>query len=56
MRWSDYNGKITVGYNGRSNQKFQATQFNIKATIGNTNTVLIPNNLDLFYNQDLQQR
>jgi hypothetical protein len=25
---------------------------NIKATSGNTNTIVDPNNLDLFYNQD----
>lgn len=49
----DYNGKITVGYNGRIKSRgFQATQFNIKATSGNTNTIVDPNNLDLFYNQD----
>jgi hypothetical protein len=34
-----------------SNQEDQATQFNIKATSGNTNTIVDPNNLDLFYNQ-----
>jgi hypothetical protein len=30
---------------------FQATQFNLKANSGSTNTV-DPNNLDLFYNQN----
>jgi hypothetical protein len=31
---------------------FQATQFNLKANSGSTNTVVDPNNLDLFYNQN----
>jgi hypothetical protein len=49
----DYKGKITVGYNGRfKTRDFQATQFNIKATQGYTNTIVDPNNLDLFYNQN----
>jgi hypothetical protein len=30
---------------------FQATQFNVKSNAGNTNTIVDPNNLDLFYNQ-----
>jgi hypothetical protein len=34
-----------------SNQEDSKTQFNIKATSGNTNTIVDPNNLDLFYNQ-----
>ena len=48
----DFLGKITFGLNERIKSRgFQATQFNIKATNGNTNTVVDPNNLDLFYNQ-----
>jgi TonB-dependent receptor len=48
----DFLGKITFGLNERIKSRgFQATQFNIKATQGNTNTVVDPNNLDLFYNQ-----
>ena len=49
----DFLGKVTFGLNERIKSRgFQATQFNIKATAGNTNTVVDPNNLDLFYNQD----
>jgi hypothetical protein len=33
-------------------KRISSTQFNIKATSGNTNTIVDPNNLDLFYNQD----
>jgi hypothetical protein len=48
----DFLGKITFGLNERIKSRgFQATQFNIKATNGNTNTFVDPNNLDLFYNQ-----
>ncbi|UQD55326.1 TonB-dependent receptor [Flavobacterium sp. K5-23] len=47
----DFNGKITIGYNGRfKNRDFQATQFNFKVNQGFTNTVVDPTNLDLFYN------
>ena len=49
----DFLGKITVGANERIKSRgFQATQFNFKANNGYTNTVVDPNNLDLFYNQD----
>lgn len=49
----DYKGKFTVGYNGRIKSRgFQATQFNFKANNGYTNTIVDPNNLDLFYNED----
>jgi hypothetical protein len=48
----DFLGKITFGLNERIKSRgFQATQFNVKATQGNTNTIVDPNNLDLFYNQ-----
>ncbi|MDI1257016.1 MAG: TonB-dependent receptor [Flavobacterium sp.] len=48
----DYKGKITVGYSGRSKKRdFEATQFNFKASSAVTNTIVDPNNLDLFYNQ-----
>jgi hypothetical protein len=48
----DFLGKVTFGLNERIKSRgFQATQFNIKATSGNTNTIVDPNNLDLFYNQ-----
>ncbi len=48
----DFLGKITFGINERIKSRgFQATQFNVKATQGNTNTIVDPNNLDLFYNQ-----
>jgi hypothetical protein len=47
----DFLGKVTFGLNERIKSRgFQATQFNIKATSG-TNTIVDPNNLDLFYNQ-----
>jgi hypothetical protein len=49
----DYQGKITFGLNERIKSRgFQATQFNLKANSGSTNTVVDPNNLDLFYNQN----
>jgi hypothetical protein len=49
----DFLGKVTFGVNERIKSRgFQATQFNIKATAGNTNTIVDPTNLDLFYNQD----
>lgn len=49
----DFKGKFTFGYNGRVKSRgFQATQFNLKANNGFTNTVVDPNNLDLFYNQN----
>ena len=49
----DYKGKITFGLNERIKSRgFQATQFNLKANSGSTNTVVDPNNLDLFYNQN----
>ena len=48
----EYNGKFTVGYSGRlKNRDFAATQFNFKTASGSSNTVVDPNNLDLFYNQ-----
>jgi hypothetical protein len=48
----DFLGKVTFGLNERIKSRgFQATQFNVKATEGNTNTIVDPNNLDLFYNQ-----
>jgi hypothetical protein len=49
----DFLGKVTFGLNERIKSRgFQATQFNIKANNGYTNTIVDPNNLDLFYNQD----
>jgi hypothetical protein len=46
-------GKVTFGVNERiKSRAFQATQFNIKATSGNTNTIVDPDNLDIFYNQE----
>ena len=48
----EYKGKFTLGYNGRfKTRDFEATQFNFKANQGFTNTIVDPNNLDLFYNQ-----
>jgi hypothetical protein len=39
-------------WNERIKSRGQATQFNLKANSGSTNTVVDPNNLDLFYNQN----
>lgn len=48
----EYKGKFTLGYNGRiKNRDFEATQFNFKANASAANTIVDPNNLDLFYNQ-----
>ncbi|MGK4566877.1 TonB-dependent receptor domain-containing protein [Flavobacterium sp. 3HN19-14] len=48
----DYKGKVTLGYSGKIKKRdFEATQFNLKANSGFTNTIVDPNNLDLFYNQ-----
>jgi len=48
----EYKGKITIGYNGRFKfRNFEATQFNFKTASEYTNTVVDPNNLDAFYNQ-----
>ncbi|WNM19899.1 TonB-dependent receptor [Flavobacterium capsici] len=50
---TEYKGKLTLGYNGRfKTRDFEATQFNFKALNGFTNTVVDPNNLDAFYNQE----
>ncbi|WP_026979132.1 TonB-dependent receptor [Flavobacterium tegetincola] len=47
-----FNGKLTVGYNGRFKKRdFEATQFNVKTDISYLGTIVDPNNLDLFYNQ-----
>ncbi|HQA73888.1 TonB-dependent receptor [Flavobacterium sp.] len=48
-----YTGKITLGYSGRiKNSDFKATQFNFKANAAFANTLVDPNNLDSFYNQE----
>jgi outer membrane receptor protein involved in Fe transport len=47
-----FNGKITAGYNGRfKNRNFRATQFNMKTDNSFLGTIVDPNNLDAFYNQ-----
>ena len=47
-----YNGKLTFGYNGRfKTRNFEASQFNFRATNEFRGTLVDPNNLDLFYNQ-----
>jgi len=47
-----YNGKFTFGYNGRfKTRNFEASQFNFRATNAFRGTLVDPNNLDLFYNQ-----
>ncbi|MDD2985416.1 TonB-dependent receptor [Flavobacterium sp.] len=48
-----YKGKFTFGYNGRyKTRDFEATQFNFKSNTGFTNTIVDPDNLDAFYNQE----
>jgi len=48
----DFLGKITLGYNFRlKNRDLLANQFNFRANQGFETTVVDPNNLDLFYNQ-----
>ncbi len=45
-------GKITLGYNGRiKNRDFEAIQFNFRITGSQLGTVVNPNNLDQFLNQ-----
>ncbi|MBC7747897.1 MAG: TonB-dependent receptor [Methylotenera sp.] len=47
-----YNGKLTFGYNGRfKTRNFEASQFNFRATNEFRGTLVDPDNLDLFYNQ-----
>lgn len=49
---NDYLGKITVGYSGRSKESnFKATQFNFKTQPNYLSTLVDPENLDTFYNQ-----
>ena len=46
-------GKVTLGYNGRYKKRdFEAIQFNFRITGSQLNTVVDPNNLDTFLNQD----
>ncbi|MGL2987479.1 TonB-dependent receptor domain-containing protein [Flavobacterium sp. RSSA_27] len=48
----EYNGKFTLGYNGRMKKRdFEATQFNFKTAASAAATIVDPNNLDSFYNQ-----
>lgn len=48
-----YKGKLTLGYNGRFKiRDFEATQFNIKTDNTFLGTIVDPNNLDAFYNQE----
>jgi hypothetical protein len=48
----EYKGKFTFGYNGRfKTRDFEATQFNFKTNNDFSNTVVDPQNLDAFYNQ-----
>lgn len=47
-----YKGKLTIGYSGRSKTSdFKATQFNFQTENGLRGTIVDPNNLDSFYNQ-----
>jgi hypothetical protein len=54
IKWNGWlSGENHFGLNERIKSRgFQATQFNLKANSGSTNTVVDPNNLDLFYNQN----
>jgi hypothetical protein len=47
----DYQGK-SLWFKWKNQVKRISTQFNLKANSGSTNTVVDPNNLDLFYNQN----
>jgi hypothetical protein len=52
IKWNGWlSGKITFGLNERI-KRISSDQFNLKANSGSTNTVVDPNNLDLFYNQN----
>jgi hypothetical protein len=49
---TEFKGKITLGYAGKSKKRdFEATQFNFKTNNEFTNTIVDPNQLDSFYNQ-----
>lgn len=49
---NSFKGKLTAGYNGRFKKRnFEATQFNLKTDKLYLGTIVDPNNLDLFYNQ-----
>ncbi|HEX9981302.1 MAG TPA: TonB-dependent receptor [Flavobacterium sp.] len=49
----DYKGKITLGYNGRyKTRDFEATQFNFGTSSSQALTIVDPENLDAFYNQE----
>ena len=49
---NDYKGKVTIGANSRvKSRDFEATQFNFKVKNEFRNTIVDPENLDLFYNQ-----
>jgi hypothetical protein len=49
---TEFKGKITLGYAGKSKKRdFEATQFNFKTNNAFTNTIVDPNRLDSFYNQ-----
>lgn len=46
-------GKVTLGYNGRLKKRdFEAIQFNFRITGSQLNTVVDPENLDAFLNQE----
>lgn len=48
----EYKGKLNFGVNTKiKNRDFEATQFNFKANAPYNNTVVNPDNLDAFYNQ-----
>lgn len=49
---TDDKGKLTVGYNGRFKKRdFEAVQFNFRIIGSELTTVLDPNNLNTFFNQ-----
>ncbi|MBK0371080.1 TonB-dependent receptor [Flavobacterium agrisoli] len=48
----DSKGKIVAGYNGKfKTRDFEAIQFNFPVTDAGQNTIVDPNNLDAFFNQ-----
>lgn len=47
----EFNGKLTLGYNGRIKKRdFEATQYNFRTEATHRGDIVDPDNLDLFYN------
>lgn len=49
----EYKGRLVLGYNARiKNREFEATQFNFRVALDQRNTLVSPDNLDAFFNQN----